>query len=91
MNEHVEAQQRHDAGSVDLGRWIVSDGGNIDDAVKQTGSAQYEIECCKGGRPPAHRITLRAMRLGPERPEEKHVMETDYMLQDTSGVPVTAW
>ncbi len=91
MNEHVEAQQGNDAGSVNLGRRIVADGRNIDDAVKQTGSAQYLIECYERGLPPSHRIALGTKWFGCERPKEKHVMETDHMLQDVSGVPLTAW
>jgi hypothetical protein len=91
MNEHVEAQQRDEAGSVNLGRWIVSEVWYFDDAVEQTGSAQYLIECCKGGLPPTDGIAPRAMRLGRERPKEKHVMETDHMLKHTSGVPLSAW
>jgi len=91
MNEHVEAQQRHDVGGVNLGRWIGSEGWYFDDTIEQTGSAQYLIECSKGGLPPSDRIALRAMRLGRERPKEKYVMETDYMLQHSSGVPLSAW
>ncbi len=91
MNEHVQAQQRQDAGSVDLGWWIVSNGGHIDDTVKQTGSTQYSIECSKGRRPPTHRIAVRAMRLGGERPEQKHIMESDDMLKNAPGVPLGAW
>jgi hypothetical protein len=91
MNEYVEAEQGHDAGSVNLERWIGSEGWYFDDTVEQTASAQYLIECCKGGLPPGSRIALRAMRLGRERPNEKHVMETDYMLQHASCVPLSAW
>jgi len=91
MDQYVEAQHRHDAGSVNLGRRIVSDRRNIDDTVKQARSAQQLIECFKGGRPTANRIALRALWFGRERPEKEYVMEADYVLQDSPGVPLSAW
>jgi hypothetical protein len=91
VDQDIETQRRDDSAGVNLGRWIVPDGRNIDDAVKETWPVEELVECGKRGRPTALRIVLRAFWLCPKRAEQEHVVETDDMLQNALGVPVTAW
>jgi hypothetical protein len=91
MNKHIEAQQRHDAGGVDLAGRMIADCRDIDDTIKQTGTAEQHVERFKSDRPPPHWIVLRPLWLGTKGLEKEHVMESDYVLQHTPGVPLSTW
>ena len=90
VDQDIEAQSGDEARGINLGRRIVSDRRNIDQTVKETWQIQKLVQCGKRGRPAAQGIVLRALWSFPEWSKQKHVMEANDMLQDASGIPLTA-
>jgi hypothetical protein len=90
VDQYVTTQQGHDLSGIDLGRWIVADRRDVDDAVEEPRALEYSFERLRRRHPATDGVVLRALRLGAERSEEQDVVEADHMLEDTPGVPSAA-